>query len=85
MVWTFQYDACKELCDQLDDKFPENAEESMLIRAALIAKTEGIAASKKMSESYVAKNPESALTIKLGLVQQVLKEVRICRNPSYNC
>jgi signal recognition particle subunit SRP72 len=70
---TNQYDACLKLCAELLESNPEAKEEVTLIKAAVVAKTEGIEAAKKLIEKTISEDPQAALRVRLGLVQQVLR------------
>jgi len=70
-----QPDLCKEICDQLAESYPEEAGKSILIKTALICKTDGIQKATQFANTYIAKNPEFNPVIKLGLAQEMLRNV----------
>ena len=71
----FQLDLCKKLCSELLEEYPETKEEIVLIKAAVVAKTDSIEESKKIIEGAISDDPKAALRVRLGLVQQILRGV----------
>lgn len=71
----FQYTWCEKMLPEYIKLFPEMKDDYFVLRVSHLAKVQGVAAAFKLIDSEISPESDDALILKLGVGQQVWKEV----------